>query len=352
MHSRKQLIVRGGLLVAAIVSTSAAVRAEAPAATAPPPAAATPPAPSATVAATTTPAAAPAPPPPPYSVPFQLRPVAVANVIRLDSATAFYKDPANGNTGHTTAAMILMSYKITPHLAPLLRLGYADNTPPTPTTAAPEGSSILNPLLGVTYTNAVGHVRLAPFLGLALPFGQGGGNTPDPGAATADKAGISARSAMDNAMFAVNYTTAIAGFGVGYVASGLTLQAEATVLQLFRSRGSNAASSLDSTRTNSTAGIHAGYFLVPALSVGIEARYQRWLSTPHKRVQNAMGMPTSVPFADAEMDNVTTALGLRGHFKLGKTMWLRPGLSYTRGLDAPLKTASYNIVQLDVPFIF
>jgi hypothetical protein len=349
MRSGNGLFAGAALLVGALLSASAPARAEAPPA-APP--TAPPPAPPATVAAAAAaPAAAPTPPPP-YSVPFQLRPLAAANVIRLDSATAFYKDPANGNTGHTTAAMLLFSYKVSPHLAPLVRLGYTDNTPPTPTAAAPAGSSFLNPILGVTYSNAVNHIRLAPFLALTLPIGQGGGDTPDPGAATADKAGISARSAMDNAMFAVNYMAGIAGFGAGYVGSGLTVQAEATLLQLFRARGSTAASSLDSTRTNSTAGLHLGYFVIPALSVGAEARYQRWISTPHKRVQNAMGMASVVPFADADMDNVTAALGLRGHFKMGKTMWLRPGLSYTRGLDAPLKTASYNIVQIDVPFVF
>ena len=35
-------------------------------------------------------AAAPAPPPPPYSLPWQLRPVAAANVVRSDTAVAFY----------------------------------------------------------------------------------------------------------------------------------------------------------------------------------------------------------------------------------------------------------------------
>ncbi len=45
------------------------------------------------------------------------------------------------------------------------------------------------------------------------------------------------------------------------------------------------------------------------------------------------------------------AIGPRAHFKLGKT-WFRPGISYSRGLDKPLTTASYNMVQVDLPFAF
>ncbi|HVZ75266.1 MAG TPA: hypothetical protein VHJ20_22970 [Polyangia bacterium] len=341
MHPRKVLLT-SALALTGVGALASVAQADAPA-----PAPATTP----TVAATAAPPAAPAAPPPPYSVPWQLRPLAAANVIRLDSSTAFYENPANGDTGHTTATMALFSYKVTPHLAPLVRFGYVDNTAPTPTAAAPSGTAFLNPIVGITYANTVDRFRFAPFLGVTIPVGQGGGDKPDAGAATALKAGINARSAMDNAMFAVNYTTAIAGFGAGYVASGFTAQAEVTLFQLFRSRGTSAASSLDSTRTNSTAGVHLGYFLLPSLSVGAEARYQRWLSTPHKKVTNAAGMTSIVPFADSDMDNVTAALGVRGHFKVGKA-WLRPGLSYARGLDAPLTTASYNVVQIDVPFVF
>src|SRR5688572_21849110 len=49
------------------------------------------PAPAETAVATASPPAAPpAPPPPPYSLPWQLRPVAAANVLRSDTAVALY----------------------------------------------------------------------------------------------------------------------------------------------------------------------------------------------------------------------------------------------------------------------
>jgi hypothetical protein len=67
-------------------------------------------------------AAAPPPPPQPYSIPWQLRPVAVANVVRTDTSLAFYENPASGESGTTVASMLLGSYKVTPDLAPLVRL--------------------------------------------------------------------------------------------------------------------------------------------------------------------------------------------------------------------------------------
>jgi hypothetical protein len=324
-----------------------AARGEAPPAPAPgltPPAAeAAAPTPAATAVATAgPPAAAPAPPPPPYSLPWQLRPVAAANVLRSDTAVALY-DTA-GASGSTVASMFLASYKVTPSLAPLVRFGYSQNDAPA---MGADGKSLVNPIVGATYARKVDAIRWAAFLGAAVPIGMGGGNTPDAGAAGANAAGIAARSAMDNAMFAVNYFTAIAGGGIAYVDHKLTVQAEATLLQLFRVRGDTAPSSTDSTRTNSTVGLHVGYFVIPMLSFGGEIRYQRWLSTPTRVV---MGMVSDIP--SANKDTVTVAIGPRAHFQVGKGLWLRPGIAYARALDQPLSTSSYNVIQIDVPFVF
>jgi hypothetical protein len=268
----------------------------------------------------------------------------VANVVRSDTATALYKD-ALGNTGTTVATTLLASYKITPELAPLVRLGFVKNDAPG---AVPDGTSFINPIVGATYGRKLGSFKLAGFLATTIPVGSGAGNTPDAGAARANADGIKARSAMDNAMFAVNYMTGIAGLGFAYVDHKVTAQVEATLLQLFRVRGSEAASATDATRTNSTVGLHLGVFLIPQLSLGGEMRYQRWLSHPTTR--NATG--AHVPFIDANMDTVTFAVGPRAHFKLGTSLWVRPGISYARGLDAPLTTTSFNVVQVDVPVVF
>jgi hypothetical protein len=152
---------------------------------------------------------------------------------------------------------------------------------------------------------------------------------------------------MDNAMFAVNYFTAIAGGGIAYVDHKLTVQLEATLLQLFRVRGDNAAAATDSTRTNSTVGLHAGYFIIPMLSLGGELRYQRWLSTPTQ-----ISMMNKVDIPGFAKDTVTFAIGPRAHFQVGKGMFLRPGIAYARGLDKPLTDATNNMVQVYVPFYY
>jgi hypothetical protein len=227
----------------------------------------------------------------------------------------------------------------------MARLGFAQNDAPA---AGADGTSFINPVVGATYAAKVDAIRWSAFLGATVPIGQGGGNMPDAGAALANGSGIRARSAMDNAMFAVNYFTAMAGGGVAYVDHKLTVQLEATLLQLFRVRGDMAASATDSTRTNSTVGLHAGYFVVAMLSLGGELRYQRWLTTPTQL--NSMSVKEDIP--GAAKDTMTLAIGPRLHFQVGKGMWLRPGIAYARPLDDPLSAASYNVVQVDVPFVF
>jgi hypothetical protein len=294
-------------------------------------------------------AAAPPPPPPPYSIPWQLRPVAVANVVRTDTSLAFYENPASGESGTTVASMLLGSYKVTPDLAPLVRLGVVSNSPPsgsmTPTGAELESAvNFLNPVVGATYAIKLSaDFKLAPFLGLTIPVGGGGGDMPEPGNAVANGAGILARSAMDNAMFVANYFTIFPGIGFAYVNHGFTAQVEVTLLQLMRVRGKNHPAGADASRTNFTSGLHLGYFFIPQLSIGAELRHQRWLSTPASVKADATG---------ATRDNTTMAIGLRGHLELNDTMWLRPGLSYSRGLDDPMNLQKYNIIQLDVPFVF
>lgn len=275
-------------------------------------------------------AEAPAPPPPaPYSLPFQLRPAVAGNVVRSDAMFA------TRETGTTVVEMLLGSYKVAPDVAVLARQGWVNESPD----AGASGHAFTNLMLGATWTPKLGdNLRLAPFLGIALPTGQGGGNSPDPAKAAAIGAGVYARAAMDNAMLAKNDFVVFPGVGLAYIAEGLTVQAEATVLELIRARG--ASIQPESTKTNLTAGLHAGYFVLPQLSIGAEIRHQRWLKAPLAVEKNP-----------AMRDTTTVAAGLRGHFELGD-VWLRPGVSYAQPLDNPMRDASYKLVQLDVPVAF
>lgn len=295
--------------------------------------------------------ATPAPPTttPRYSLPWQLRPVTIGNVVRIDSAAAVFND-ANGNLDEAVATVLTASYQMTPDWAPMVRLGFVGNDAPG---AALDGSSFVNPILGATYARRMGSYRLALFGATTIPVGTGGGNAPNPGAAKTNAASITARPAY-NAMFAVNYLTEIVGVDFAYVNHGFTAQAEATLLQFVRVRGDKSAAATDSFRTNAAVGLHLGYFIGSHFSLGGDLSYQRWIS--HPTTLNAM-TGAHVPFSDAKMDMVTVAAGPRLHFRLGKQAWIRPGISFvrgldTRGFDAPLLTAQTTAVQIDVPVMF
>lgn len=292
------------------------------------------------------------PKPPPYSLPWQLRPVVAGNVVRSDTAIAFYENPVSGNAGTTVASMLLVSYKVIENLAPLVRIGLVSSSPPEAPMAMPPPKSatgFLNPVLGATYALKFGPTwKLGLFLGLTVPVGSGGGDDAKPEAKAANAAGIAARSAMDNAMFAVNDFVVFPGVGLAYTNAGFTAQVEATVLQLSQVRGGEKAQA-DDSRTNFTTGLHLGYFVVPMLSLSGDLRYQRWLSTP-KAVAADEALADDA--ALGLRDTTTFAVGPRLHFKLSDSVWLRPGVAFAMPIDKPMSKSKYKLVQLDLPLAF
>lgn len=289
-----------------------------------------PPGPSAT---SSTAAAAPAP----YSLPFGLRPVTSANVVRFDWVLAFSDNPA---AEEAVPGLLLISYKLLPDLAVIGRMGVVSATPKL----GSSGTALTNLALAGNYSLAISpELRAGLFLGLTLPVGSGGGNSPVTATRQAVLSGIPARSAMDNALFAVNYLTIFPGAGLAFTAHGLTLQAETTLLALIRARGELVDK--DASRINWTAGLHLGYFLDPRLSVATELRYQRWLKND---TVNAVADNPAV-------DNLTWGVGLRAHFHT-KAGWFRPGLCLAIGLDQPTGGGAtgqgYKLIQLDLPFAF
>lgn len=275
--------------------------------------------------------------PPPYSLPWQLRPALPVSVLRLESVSAIY-DGGGGNTGVTDVVTVLASWKVKPWVAPIVRLGLVANAPPgSRTTTAALSNLIVGAQFGIPLKKGF---RVGFLFALSLPTGEGWGLS-NPSATAAMKAGVLARSAMDNAMFATNDLVLIPGIDVAWVGHGLTVQVEATFLQLMRVRGAEAQK--DAQRSNLTMGLHVGYFLVKQLSIGVDVRYQRFLSTPAAVAADKTG---------TLVDNVTLAAGLRAHFHLGDGVWLRPGIAYVTGLDDPMLAQSYRIVHLDLPFAF
>ena len=279
------------------------------------------------------PLAAETAPAPPYSLPWLLRSATAANVVRLDETLAFFDGP-DGTSAGTYVTSLLATRKLG-RFAPLFRESWVHNSPGV----GPAGSGFSNPLVGVSYVKPFASAwRTSASFATTLPIGSGGGDNPDPAAQAAMGAAINARSGMDNALFAVNYWTLIVGAGAARVTPSLTLEAEATLLQLTRVRGPE---SQDGSRTNFTAGLHLGHFFSRRVSLAGELRVQRWMSdaAPVRKDKTAR-------------EQATLAIGSRLHFKLGPTRWIRPGLSYSRALDKPMSSRGYDIVQLDVPVSF
>jgi hypothetical protein len=274
-------------------------------------------------------AVTPPAPPAPYSLPWQLRPMAKVKVIRLDDSYDSY-------SGGTANVLFLNGlYTFESNFQAIVRLGMANNFP----TGGKSAFSFLNMAVAGQYLHVDGPLRLAAFVGATVPFGMGAGDSADAAVKATNANGVLVRSAMDNAMFAVNDFTIFPGVSAAYVKGGVTVQWEATVLQLIRVRATDVGQK-DAMKTNFTTALHFGVFLIPQLSVGTELRYQRWLSTPAAVAANA-----------AARENLNVALGFRGHFKVGG-IWLRPGISFSRGLAGPMAAGDHNVFQFDVPVLF
>jgi hypothetical protein len=276
------------------------------------------------------------PAPPRYSLPWLMRPVAAGNVVKVDMAFAFSK------ARDTQPILFLGSYKVRPNLALIARFGFIHNTP----VEGESATAFVNPAVGALYAIPISkNIKASLFAAATIPIGQGGGNKPNLAQRAANiPSGIFARASMDNALFQINYLTPMVGADIAYVGNDMTLQFEATLLQLMRVRGEEVDK--DPRKTNLVFAAHAGYFLLPQLSFGVELRYQYWASNPALEKMNNPDI----------MDHWTLGFGPRAHIKLNEKMWLRPGVSLTMGLDLPTGFAGtgleYKIVQVDVPFFF
>jgi len=286
---------------------------------------------------------------PRYSLPWQLRPVMTDSMVAIDTAAAVFND-AQGNVDIAIPTVFAASYQLTSHWAPTIRLGFVGNNAPG---AALDGTAFANPLLGAAYARALGRYRLALFGATTIPIGTGGGDAPNLQAAETNAAAIAARPA-DAAMFAVNYLAAIAGADLAYVGHGFTAQGEMTLLQFVRVRGGDGGGATDALRAQAAVGLHLGYFFGSHFSLSSDLNYRRWLSHPTTLGASA---GARVTFSDAGMNTTTVAVGPRVHFRLGRSGWIRPGVSFVRGIDArgfgaPLIASQTTAVQLDVAVTF
>lgn len=264
----------------------------------------------------------------PYSAPFQLRGAVAGNALRSETAFGF-SDGADA-----VASYLSVSYKLMPDVAGVARVGVASASP----ASGVGGTALMNPQLGVLWSPKLGEsFRLSPFLGVTLPVGMGGGETPTPEVSAALAAARQSRFGLDSGIALPNHLWMTGGVSAAWIAHGVTLQAEATLHQGVKTRG---ASTVDEAITNTVSGVFAGYSVIPQLNVGAELRYQHFLSTP-----------ASVAKTPELRGQLSFAAGARGHFKVGE-LTLRPALSYGRALGGVAGDASVHAVIFDMALAF
>ena len=273
--------------------------------------------------------------PAPYAAPFGLRGIIPVTAIRAETAYG-----VSFGTSSTVVQYLTASYAVVPQFSVLARWGWVDFFPEEKVASNAFTNATVAGLWGTKIGNAV---RVAATLGSGLPVGQGGGDSPNAGQAAAIAAGNLARSRFEGVTtFSPNDVAPFIGGDLAWVHGGLTLQAEATFFEVFRVRGEKADP--DSMKTVLTMGGHAGYFLIPQISIGAELRETIFLSTP-----------AAVGAGKTSRGWATVGVGPRWHIRLGRKAWLRPGLAFIQPLNdtAPGSPAgSYHIFQLDVPVVF
>ncbi len=248
-----------------------------------------------------------------HAIPFQLRALNHTDNVRLDSINAPYTDDTKRAGGFNTTS-ILSGAKVFNDFAVILKVGGTWNTPPNQAGA----SACFNPLIAGSYLMPLKHIKMQLFLGLTAPFGSG--NT------LALTSSNLARSAMDNAMTAVNTYAIMPGVDLVFTTKSWTFQWETTLIQQTRARGI-----MDPpVSTHTTSGISTGYALNEKFSLQAEILYQHWLTTK-----------TS--------DNLSFIAGPRAALKIDHII-LRPAIGYMQSIIT--STGTFKALMIDIPVYF
>jgi len=269
--------------------------------------------------------------PPPYAAPFQLRGVFPRTGVRLDTILGLY----DANDMHSQMTVLLASaqWRVTESVALQVKWGVDSNQ----TGNDRSRTGIVNPTAGVLIGLPVGRdFRFALSTAFGLPIATGGGDDADPSDVALQREAQLARSAMDNTTFSINDVGFPTGLSFAFVRAGVTAQADATIIPSVRIKG--ASIQPDRYKCNTTYGAFLGYFVVPELSIGAELRFQWYLVPP----QSAEKDPST-------RQNLTAGGGVRFHLDVGDGVWVRPAISYGRGVSGPVQDQSFQMIQLDVP---
>jgi len=259
-----------------------------------------------------------------YALPLQLRPISQLTVVRTENISSYYQD------NFTNLTLLTLGYSLHPTLGVGMRLPmiYAEKGGDSVTQFGnPAGWLIYTPYPNDTF-------RVSFLLRAALPLGAGSGDNPSPIVKHANSIAMLSRFSMENMLFLPNDFTVLNGITAAYVKGDLTLQVDSAIINNFKWLDSTG----DNTRTNSTIGFAAGYYVAESVSVHGEALYQHWLSTP-KAVQED----------ESKRFNLSGLVGVRYHQKT-ESGWFRPAIAYGRGLVGPI--SNFSEIRVDFPISF
>jgi hypothetical protein len=265
-----------------------------------------------------------------------------SNVIRLDTTVAPFTDPKTGDGQVETISFLSASARLSPSFGLTTRAGIVRNDHAASAGGGRESTTgFTNVSVGGLYAKKLGqYFRFASNVGVSIPVAMGGGDNPSAAASSMMKAATYARGSMDNGFFNGNDLGFPFGADLAYTRRGFTAQVEVSVIPNVRVRGEQKQA--DSSKVNSTSGLAVGYFVVPRrLSLGVEAHYQRFLSTPD-----------AVAKDESLRANLTASGGVRTYFNITETVKFRPGLAYCAGVVGPSADRGYRMVQADMAVQF
>lgn len=277
-----------------------------------------------------------------YALPWVMRPAIAPTLARVETAINVRQDGVAAVTLVTSGAAIIPA-----KFGLYVRVGVTDSVLRTssPATNNIATGAVTNPLLMALFTPELAPgFRIGLSLAATLPVGTGGGNTPSPLAASSIATGALTRSAMDNALFAVNYAAVALGASAAYMIHGLTFQVDATAFQLVRTRGEATAAASDELRTNFTVGASVGYLIHRRITASIEGHYQHWISAPRLLEPRDGRAP---PYGQASI-----TVGVRSNVPLSRTVLARPGVAFSIGLGGAMSERECKVFHVDVPIAF
>jgi hypothetical protein len=261
----------------------------------------------------------------------QLRPVQAGRGLSVDTSFGLWRDEED-RRGRTEVWALAAGHPLGGGFVLQGGFAVALNHPPS----GPATTTWGNLLIAVSYhAQPRPDVSVTPIAGGLLPIARGGGNHPSEAVQAANDAATLTRSAYNGGLFAPNEAGVGAGLDAAWVVGGLTFQGEVIVADLIRVRGEQVQP--DEHSPFGSAALFVGGWLRPWLSAGAEVRFIGLFFAPE-----------TIDEEPLPREQASWEVGLRAHVPLSGSVAIHPGLSYARGLDAPMTSLGFQVFTLSL----